>query len=201
MQFSARFFNWGSPGEGLLAHAYTWNIQTADDSSGRELVRIAMHKAGWPEGRYRTKFRRHGDGITVEVDVVERPSQLITLMIHDPEGRFEGMSFAYREPVDPLSTAAVRSRLVSLALFALCGLGLIVLVPLHCYWSIAKPERAHGIAAQVDRAVNGALRGNPKETISSRANRAKVHGRRWGCVLCKVLDWFKAGHCEDSAGK
>lgn len=201
MIFQARFFNWSSPGEGMLAHAHTWQMETADDASGRELVRMAMRRAGWAEGRYQTKFRRHGDGITVEVDVTERPNQLITLMINDPEKRFDGMSFAYIEPVKPMSVAAMRSRLASLGLFAVCLIGILAIIPLHLIWVFRKPERAAGVAAAIDRAANGALRGNPHETISSRANRAKVNGRRWGCVLCKLLDWFKEGHCEDSAGK
>lgn len=201
MKFSARFFNWGNPSEGWSDHGYTTTFKTADDSSGRELVRIAMRRAGWPEGRYQVKFRRHGDGITVEVDVTERPNQLITLMVNDPEKRYGANSFVYIEPVKPMSPAAMRGRLASILLFAACVLGLFVIVPLHLMWAVAKPERAQGIAAQIDRAANGALRGNPRETISSRANRAKVQGRRWGCLLCWVLDWFKEGHCEDSAGK
>jgi hypothetical protein len=201
MQFSARFFNWGSPGEGMLTHAHTWTFRTADDASGRELVRIAMRRAGWPEGRYRAKFSRHHDGIMVEIDVEERPRQLITLMICDPSGRYSGTSFTYIEPIRPMSTASAKSRLASIGLFAVCLLGMVVIIPMHLFWALFKPERAIGIAAQIDRAANGALRGNPRETISSRANRARVHRKRWGCLLCNLLDWFKEGHCEDSAGK
>jgi hypothetical protein len=201
VKFRARFFNWGSPGEGLVARAHTWTFQTADDASGRELVRTAMRRAGWPEGRYAVKFSRHDDGVTVEIDVEERPHQLITLMVYDPERRLEESSFAYVKPVQPMPQEVVRSSLASLGLFVVCLIGVLTIIPLLLFWSLADPVRAIGIAAQIDRAANGALRGDPRETISSRANRAMVHKKRWGCVLCKLLDWFKSGHCEDSAGK
>ena len=38
------------------------------------------------------------------------------------------------------------------------------------------------------------------ETLSSRANRARSEGRRWGCILCRWLDWLDPHHCRDSAG-
>jgi hypothetical protein len=32
-------------------------------------------------------------------------------------------------------------------------------------------------------------------TISARAETARFHGHRWGCVLCRALDWLDPGHC------
>ena len=92
-------------------------------------------------------------------------------------------------------------RVKMLAIFGVCLAAFIVIIPLHLYHCIFRPEKAKGIAIAIDRAANGSLNGNYNETISSRANRAKSHGKTWGCVMCKFLDWFKRGHCEDSAGK
>lgn len=59
------------------------------------------------------------------------------------------------------------------------------------YWSIAKGY---------DRVGNAATGGMDTETVSSRANRARNEGRRWGCLLCRVLDWIEKDHCSKSAG-
>lgn len=36
------------------------------------------------------------------------------------------------------------------------------------------------------------------QTLSRRAGLARNAGKRWGCVLCRVLDWFKAKHCDSA---
>jgi hypothetical protein len=38
----------------------------------------------------------------------------------------------------------------------------------------------------------------PGETISARAATARDHGHRWGCWLCRFLDWLEADHCDDA---
>lgn len=49
----------------------------------------------------------------------------------------------------------------------------------------------------LDIAVNAlVLLGSPYETISSRAGKAQLKQQRWGCVLCRVLDWLQKGHCK-----
>lgn len=50
----------------------------------------------------------------------------------------------------------------------------------------------------IDQGLNTLTGGDPDETVSSRAAKAKRNGRRWGCVLCKVLNWFDRNHCEKS---
>jgi hypothetical protein len=50
----------------------------------------------------------------------------------------------------------------------------------------------------LDQAFNALLGGDPDETLSSRAGKAKKDNKRWGCVLCGFLDWFDDGHCEKS---
>ena len=51
----------------------------------------------------------------------------------------------------------------------------------------------------IDEAFNALIfLGDPEETISSRAAKAKNAGKAWGCVLCKFLDLFQKGHCDQS---
>ena len=59
-------------------------------------------------------------------------------------------------------------------------------------------DRAWPVAVANDQALNAALvgrSGSEDETVSSRAGKAAQSGRRWGCVLCRMLDWFDPGHC------
>jgi len=57
---------------------------------------------------------------------------------------------------------------------------------------------AFGVAVALDQLANAILGGNPDETISSRAYKASLKGKAWGCVLCRLLDWIDPGHCERS---
>jgi hypothetical protein len=52
------------------------------------------------------------------------------------------------------------------------------------------------ILVSVDQFTNTLFGGNPDDTISLRAAKAKAKGEQWGCVLCKVLDWFDKDHCD-----
>ena len=53
----------------------------------------------------------------------------------------------------------------------------------------------------VDQLGNALLRGDPDETISSRAAKAQLKGKTWGCVLCKFLDKIDPNHCQKSIEK
>ena len=59
-------------------------------------------------------------------------------------------------------------------------------------------KRAWTLAVSYDQLANAAFGGDEDETISSRSGKARREGRRWGCVLCKLLDRLDAGHCEKS---
>lgn len=48
----------------------------------------------------------------------------------------------------------------------------------------------------LDEAGNTLLGGSPNETISERSAKARNAGRRWGCILCALLDRISLGHCE-----
>lgn len=40
------------------------------------------------------------------------------------------------------------------------------------------------------------LFGASNETISERAAKARNAGRRWGCILCRLLNKINPGHCD-----
>jgi hypothetical protein len=91
-------------------------------------------------------------------------------------------------------------RLRMLGLWLLC-LVASLFAALRMLWTIwSNPRRAWVMAIAHDQLANAAANGDPDETISSRANRARVEGRLWGCRLCRWLDWLDPDHCEESSG-
>jgi len=52
------------------------------------------------------------------------------------------------------------------------------------------------ILVSLDQTLNTLLGGKPDETISSRAAKAARDKKRWGCVLCKLLNYLHKDHCE-----
>lgn len=51
----------------------------------------------------------------------------------------------------------------------------------------------------VDQLVQAACnKGIPGETISARAGKAMLRKRRWGCLLCAMLDWLQTDHCANA---
>lgn len=54
------------------------------------------------------------------------------------------------------------------------------------------------IAVAIDQFANTILGGNPRETISQRAAKARNAGKRWGCLLCRILDRIQPNHCTNS---
>lgn len=60
--------------------------------------------------------------------------------------------------------------------------------------------KAYGyrVAVALDQLFNTLLNGDEDETISSRAAKARLKGKRWGCVLCRFLDWLDPNHCTNS---
>lgn len=81
-----------------------------------------------------------------------------------------------------------------LLIWALMPLALIRML-----WTIiTNPSRALKQAVAFDRTGNALLNGSDLECISTRANRARLEGRRWGCVLCYLLDKLDKDHCINS---
>ena len=60
--------------------------------------------------------------------------------------------------------------------------------------------KAYGyrVAVAIDQLFNTLLNGDEDETISSRAAKARLKGKRWGCILCRFLDWLDPNHCTNS---
>ncbi len=47
-----------------------------------------------------------------------------------------------------------------------------------------------------DEGLNTLTGGDPGETVSSRAEKARLNGRKWGCALCWFLDKIQKNHCK-----
>lgn len=65
--------------------------------------------------------------------------------------------------------------------------------------AILGSNRAWPVAVANDQTLNAALVGKPgseDETVSSRAGKAERQGKRWGCLLCRLLDQIDPGHCS-----
>lgn len=60
------------------------------------------------------------------------------------------------------------------------------------------PKKAWHIALMLDEADNVGANGEVNTTISARAARARNAGRRWGCLLCWLLDRIQSHHCDNS---
>lgn len=99
--------------------------------------------------------------------------------------------------------SALRARVLNLALLMLALVGLLVAV----IWAVvaaladSKSGRARNVLIALDQVGNAALGGSEYETISSRADRARAAGRKWGCWLCRFLDFLQKDHCKNSRGK
>lgn len=91
-----------------------------------------------------------------------------------------------------------RLRLRLLALWLLCQIAAAV-VAMRMAWAIVtSPARAWSIALAYDRLGNAAANDGEVQTVSSRAEKARRAGKRWGCVLCRLLDQIDPGHCDRS---
>jgi len=52
------------------------------------------------------------------------------------------------------------------------------------------------ILVSIDQLINTLLGGFPDETISSRAAKARRKNKKWGCIVCWLLDKIDNNHCE-----
>lgn len=94
----------------------------------------------------------------------------------------------------------MKTRLVLLALVPLLLAAGMLWWVRYTWALIASPRRAWRLAIAKDQLANAALNGDEDKTISHRAALARRAGRRWGCVLCRVLDAIDPDHCEKSVG-
>ena len=92
-------------------------------------------------------------------------------------------------------------RALLLAILLACQ-AVALLAPVRAVWSVLarNGDDAWEIIKAYDRLANASANGDSRETISSRAQRASVERRRWGCILCTLLDRIDKGHCPRAAG-
>lgn len=87
---------------------------------------------------------------------------------------------------------------LGLVLLVMCVVVAVVALGWMLGAILGNSSRAWRLAVSYDQLANTMLGGSEDETISSRAGKAARKGRRWGCVLCRLLDWFQPNHCEMS---
>lgn len=94
----------------------------------------------------------------------------------------------------------MKNRLILLILYPLCILVSLFAAIRTLYAIFTNPQRAWVMLIAHDQLANAAANGDPDETGSSRAARARREGRRWGCILCRILDTIEKDHCKKSTG-
>ncbi len=92
--------------------------------------------------------------------------------------------------------SGIRERMPLMAVVLLCVAATVAALTRMVYATVVNPTRAWALSVAFDQLANAAANGDPDETISSRAGKARQMGRRWGCVLCKLLDELDPGHCD-----
>ena len=82
------------------------------------------------------------------------------------------------------------------ALWLVCQIVALV-VALRCAWAVlTNPDEAWNILLAYDRLGNACANDQEVETMSRRAALARNEGKKWGCVMCKFLNWFQKDHCD-----
>jgi hypothetical protein len=91
-----------------------------------------------------------------------------------------------------------RLLLITLSIIGFTGVALSILwlIPLIVF--SPSGTRAWKILVAYDMLGNATTGGDVGETISTRAYKASLVGNKYGCWLCKFLDYLKPNHCKDS---
>lgn len=90
------------------------------------------------------------------------------------------------------------TRLWLLLLYPLLLLGLLLTAIRYLTCVIGNPGKAWHIALMIDQTCNVDANGRVDQSISHRAAIAMQAHRRWGCLLCWILDKIQKNHCLDS---
>jgi hypothetical protein len=73
------------------------------------------------------------------------------------------------------------------------------LAPFALYTSNPQDDYFYNVMLAFDELGNALTGGDPGETISSRAGKAREQGQEWACVLCAFLAWVtQTNHCQQS---
>jgi hypothetical protein len=91
-----------------------------------------------------------------------------------------------------------RLLLITLSIIGLAGVALSILWLIPSIIFSPSGTRAWKIIVAYDMLANSATGGDDGETVSSRAYKASLVGNRYGCYLCRLLDWLQPNHCENS---
>jgi len=94
--------------------------------------------------------------------------------------------------------AIILHRLSLLGLWGLCQIAAVIASVWMFIAALAGSRRAWTLAVAHDQLANAAFGGHEDETLSSRAGKAARQGKRWACVLCRLLDRLDPNHCEKS---
>lgn len=86
--------------------------------------------------------------------------------------------------------------LLFVAIFLTCQIAHVVASLWMLGAALVGSARAWNIIVGYDHLGNAMTGGKPNEPISTRANRARKEGRRWACILCRLLDRVDPGHCD-----
>ena len=92
--------------------------------------------------------------------------------------------------------AAIQHRLSMLGLWGLCQVAAVIASIWMLAAALTGSRRAWTLAVAHDKLANVAFGGHEDETLSSRAGKAAREGKRWACVLCRLLDRRDPNHCE-----
>jgi len=91
-----------------------------------------------------------------------------------------------------------RRILFGLIILMICIIGDIISSIWAFYALIVNSPRYWSIVLGKDQTFNAATGGDHRETLSHRSARAQLRGDKWGCVLCKFLDYIEKDHCKKS---
>lgn len=92
----------------------------------------------------------------------------------------------------------MRGRIALVVFMPLCALAVLLAAVRYVWCIVTGSPQGSQLAIAFDRLGNTAINGDPDETISSRAARARLAKRRWGCILCRLLDSLDSNHCNKS---
>ena len=93
---------------------------------------------------------------------------------------------------------ALQHRLSMLVVWGLCQIAAVIASLWMLAAALTGSRRAWTLAVAHDQLANAAFGGHEDETLSSRAGKAALEGKRWACVLCRLLDRLDPNHCENA---
>jgi hypothetical protein len=88
------------------------------------------------------------------------------------------------------------ARVGLLGIWLVCVLCVVLAIPWMLVTILVGSPRAWTLAKGFDRVGNVIAGGVDDEYLSTRAQRVRKEGRRWACILCRLLDRFDPGHCD-----